>query len=306
MINEPIVFVLGAGASMPYGFPSGSILRHEICTETLMPGDPRHRILMEMGFSFDEVEKCRVAVARSWASSIDMFIASRADHAGVAKSAIALTIAKYERDHELFFADPAGDWFRYLWRHLHKQREAMAQFVSFVTFNYDRSLEHAFVNAIRHAGNLEVVPAAALPTIVHVYGSLGEYPFLELGENARAYAAPSSAANIRRSSDSINVISEKNSVSQFPAQAQRLLEKAKRIVFLGFGYDEDNLRVLRFTRKESCVAAACRVSGTAMQMTDQERKWLVRLCGRDTSQFDLAAKDVDCLMFLRQQVETLA
>src|SRR5688500_18151883 len=112
MICKRTVFVLGAGASMPYGFPSGPALRHEICTETLMPGDPRHRLLMEMGFYFSDVEECRVAVARSWASSIDMFIASRTDHAEVAKAAIAMTIAKYERENDLFFAEPQGDWFR--------------------------------------------------------------------------------------------------------------------------------------------------------------------------------------------------
>ena len=139
-----------------------------------MPGDQRHKILMAMDYSYDDVEACRVALARSWASSIDMFIASRTDHADVAKAAIALTIAKYERNEELFFADLKDDWFRYLWRFLHDPNgeRLPKNRVSFVTFNYDRTLEHALANAIKYAKSVEHVTSESLPEIVHVYGSL--------------------------------------------------------------------------------------------------------------------------------------
>src|SRR5262245_39612944 len=100
------VFVLGAGASIPYGFPSAPGLRHLICTETTRPGDPRHAILMEMDFTYEEVEQFRVALARSWASSIDMFLSTRKRFWEVGKAAIALTIATFENHNSLFFAEP--------------------------------------------------------------------------------------------------------------------------------------------------------------------------------------------------------
>jgi hypothetical protein len=33
MITKPTLFILGAGASIPYGFPSGWDLRNRICAE---------------------------------------------------------------------------------------------------------------------------------------------------------------------------------------------------------------------------------------------------------------------------------
>lgn len=304
MIQKRTVFVLGAGASMPYGFPSGPDLRHEICTKTLMPGDERHKILMDMRHSYSDVEKCRIALSRSWASSIDMFIASRIDHAKVAKAAIALTIADYERDEELFFADPKGDWFRYLWRFLNNPNgESLPKDrVSFVTFNYDRTLEHSLANAIKYAKRVEDVTSDLLPEIVHVYGSLGKYPFQDISEPTREFMTPSDAENIKQSRDSIDVTYDKTPSSQFPAQAQDLLEHAEQVIFLGFGYDEDNLRVLRLLKDDSCLNGDCKVYGTAMDLNDQERIWVFSLLGRFdyTGAIDLSENNVDCLMFLRQ------
>jgi len=38
MISRATVFVLGAGASMPYGFPSGKELRDNVLYATSFPG----------------------------------------------------------------------------------------------------------------------------------------------------------------------------------------------------------------------------------------------------------------------------
>ncbi len=306
MIQKRTVFVLGAGASMAYGFPSGPTLRHEICTETLAPGDLRHKILMEMGHSYDEVEQCRIALARSWASSIDMFIASRADHADVAKAAIALTIAKYERDNDLFFADPKEDWFRYLWRFLHDPNgEPLPKDrVSFVTFNYDRTLEHALANGLKHAKNVPEVTSKVLPTIVHVYGSLGKYPFQGIKKYTRDFATRSDAENIIQSRASIDVTFDKTPSSSFPAKAQKLLGRAEQVIFLGFGYDEDNLRVLKLLKQDSCLDPDCHVRGTAMHLTGTERVLVESLLGRQYMPGGLAfgLEEMNCLMYLRESV----
>ncbi len=176
MIKSRTVFVLGAGASIPYGFPSGAELRQEICDQTLKPGDSRHDILMDCKFTFAEVKQFRIALARSWASSIDMFLATRLDCQKVGKAAIALTIAKYEIENNLFFAQPSGDWLRFLWSLLHTPRvdDFPSDRVSFITFNYDRTLEHALLNGLEHAYQLAgSALLARMPRIVHVYGSLG-------------------------------------------------------------------------------------------------------------------------------------
>lgn len=304
MIQKRTVFVLGAGASIPYGFPSGQELRHEICTQTLKPDDPRHAILMQIFHSKEKIKACRTALSRSWASSIDMFIASRSDYANIAKAAIALTIAKCETDNDLFFAKPKEDWFRYLWRFLHDPNgePLPTDRVSFVTFNYDRTLEHALANAIKYAKRVEDVTSDLLPEIVHVYGSLGNYPFHDITEPTRDFATPSDAENIKQSRDSINVPSEKGQSSQYPAQAQELLEQAEQVIILGFGYDEDNLRVLRLLKDDSCLKDGCDVYGTGLGFSSEEHNWVQGLFGRysTVARMILADDSVDCLMLLRQ------
>ena len=55
MIKTPTVFVLGAGASIPYGYPSGEKLREEICHELEDPSHPYGRMLQSQGFSEKEI-----------------------------------------------------------------------------------------------------------------------------------------------------------------------------------------------------------------------------------------------------------
>jgi hypothetical protein len=312
MISKRTVFVLGAGASMAYGFPSGPGLRHEIVTQTLKPKDPRHEILKNMGYSLDELQECRVALARSWASSIDMFIASRDDFADVAKAAIVLTIAKYEINQKLFFGNPGEDWFRYLWRFLHDPNGEPLQTdrISFVTFNYDRTLEHSLANGLKYAYNVLEVTADMLPSIVHVYGSLGSYPYSDTSGWTRDFATRSTEDNIIRSRDSIKVISENASLDSTPAQtrAHALLEQAEQVIFLGFGYDEDNLRTLRLLKDDYSLTPSCHVRGTAMHVTVQERFMIQSIMGRDRNHKPIrfGDDDMNCLMYLRESVRLLS
>jgi hypothetical protein len=55
MIKTPTVFVLGPGASIPYGYPSGEKLREEICHELEDPSHPYGRMLQSQGFSEKEI-----------------------------------------------------------------------------------------------------------------------------------------------------------------------------------------------------------------------------------------------------------
>jgi hypothetical protein len=295
------VFVLGAGASMPYGFPSGNDLRHEMCTATLQPGDPRHRILIQMGYNYEEIEKCRISLARSWASSIDMFLATRTELAPIGKAAIALTIGKYEIDNELFFAEE-GDWFRYFWRSVHRKnsKDFPSDKFAFVTFNYDRALEHALCNGLEHAYGKKA-PAKLMPKIVHVYGSLGAYPIDGApGVGSRPYATDNTPQSTRLSQHEINVMSEKQPDSPYVRQAVTLLTNAIRIVFLGFGFDDDNCQLLRLVDKDSCVDKDCSLLGTALGITPEEASGIKERFPKNISGgLMLGLHHCDCLTLLR-------
>jgi hypothetical protein len=89
--------------------------------------------------------------------------------------------------------------------------------------------------------------------------------------------------------------------------AQGALSKAKMVVFLGFGYDDDNLTLLRLTARDSCLTRGCPMYGTAYRLEDPERLHLVnRLAnGAHNNSFVTGTADDDCLLFLRKHAQTL-
>jgi hypothetical protein len=67
MITVPTVLVLGAGASAPYGFPSGAELRR-IIISSLKPKLPRGQLptlLIASGFSIEEINDFRAELMNS-------------------------------------------------------------------------------------------------------------------------------------------------------------------------------------------------------------------------------------------------
>jgi hypothetical protein len=69
MISKPTVFVLGAGASMPYGFPSGKALCNSICNDT--------RNWPSFGIDTDIYHEFATALQTTKQSSVDAFLEHR-------------------------------------------------------------------------------------------------------------------------------------------------------------------------------------------------------------------------------------
>ena len=121
MIGRKTLFVLGAGASMPYKFPSGEGLYREIC-HGMPEGNFQYqidfaRLAGECGVVKSDVEEFRLTLTRSGANSIDTFLAYRPEFERIGKLAIAYAIGHRENAGCL---DPEvdGHWYRYLWAHM--------------------------------------------------------------------------------------------------------------------------------------------------------------------------------------------
>ena len=105
MIKVPTVFVLGAGASMPYGLPSGADLRARICGATIEPErNGLGQQIMRCGeLTVADVKKFGLAFSRSNIASIDAFLAMRPEYTNIGKVAIATTIAlRQERRYSMY------------------------------------------------------------------------------------------------------------------------------------------------------------------------------------------------------------
>lgn len=275
MIKRKTVFVLGAGAHIPYGFPDGRGLIAKIIGFLPSTGgrgtgtggftevfwDLYSSSLGQLGSLYVQFRR---ELAQSGHASIDSFLATHASRMGypeLGKLAVAYALLPLEFKYT-FARGAKDDWMSYLFEYMfHGCRDSIDDFVannnvSFVTFNYDRTLEHFF--AIRLAATYGVDMAKAWEAakripIVHVYGSLGGVlpslthravrsepvnPF-EFGNPPGT--GPYTPIEIKHAAESIRLMYEDRSDHSGVMEAQLLLRGAECVCFLGFGFDPDNI-----------------------------------------------------------------
>ena len=253
MITKPTVFVLGAGASYSFGYPLGKNLL-EIIIKNFDSDNSENAIELFKGLGFSDVDitSFREKLRLSAALSIDSFLESRGeDDRYLGKLAIANALIPFEKTDTLFYDN---SWYKTL---LEKLKITFNDFeknkISFITFNYDRSLEHFLITAFQNLFNKtenEVAEKLKKIPIVHLYGKLGMLPWetVKPDEYTREYNAKILPHLLRRSSKSLKIIHDKVELDNLEfKQAKQLLSAARRIYFLGFGYHKDNLERLKIT-----------------------------------------------------------
>ncbi len=275
MITKPTVLVLGAGTSIAYGFPSGEALFDEICNALEIQSNPQFRSLQELGYSPKFILRFRNELLKSDLRSVDAFLENRFEDkelVELGKTAIALLLVPREQPPAFFESmlrrrerhkkepdkiERPISWYQHLFWAM-RQDAVIDDFhlnkLSIVTFNYDRSLEHYLVTVLENAfGKPHEQCAAQLNKleIVHVHGSLGRLPWqqetpttpIPLGYGK--YSGDMTHIDIARKN--IQIIPDANTESPGFKKAHELLNKAKRIYFLGFGYHKANVNKLRIT-----------------------------------------------------------
>lgn len=250
MIKTPTVFVLGAGASMPYGFPSGLALRKEICggainRETYLTTE----ILNNFNVDVTHINDFASAFLRSNISSIDAFLARRSEYVEVGKYAIAIRLCARENPTE-FDINIDDHWYFALWNALISNVSNLSEFqsncVKVLTFNYDRSLEYFLFSSIKHTFGVsdeEAYNALKFIPISHVYGSLGDF-----GVSGRPYIHTNEKAALSAAAKGIRIIPEARDDDEIFDLGRSWFSEAHHICFLGFGFDELNVKRLGLNR----------------------------------------------------------
>ena len=240
MIKSPVVFVLGAGASLPYGYPSGAKLVADMLS---LHGDVTD-ILRNCGYSGGHWGEFQEALKKSAQASIDSFLERRPDMREIGKVLIAAHILRCEYESHFYGND--DHWYPLLLDKLDDPYDALDfSNTTIVTFNYDRSLEQFLFQALcsRHNKDCEsVAKTLSRLRIIHVYGYLGPLDWQVTG--GRAYSPRVSAAEARIAAGGIKIISEGREDSEEIEQARAAIADAKFVVFLGMGYHPDNMRRL--------------------------------------------------------------
>lgn len=325
------MFVVGAGAGVPYGFPTGARLNAAIVGRANLweggaaaVGARIPHLCEAMGLDANKYRELRTML--QWASprSIDALLDTRGDLLDTGKLAIAATLLPLERSTPNALFPSQGDWMGYLFdRAIGADLDRAAETVSFVTFNYDRLLEHRltqYVAAVKGVGLERAWELAQRIEVVHVYGQLGPYspvteegavhwPTLDLGNDA-ASVVLASDERVRAAVEGISLVHERQDSTENVVRARRAVARASTLWFLGFGYDDTNLSRLSATLPTQTTGSP--IYGSAFGMlpgeTTNARNALTRHIDQQSGAIRAGRHQLvnaDCLTALRTHANVL-
>jgi hypothetical protein len=248
MIKTPKVFILGAGASKPFGFPTGHELKEMILRE-LVRGNSSNLYNKLLSFELKPqlIMKFYNALSNSGRSSVDAFLEHRTEFLEIGKYCIAMMLIPREKHSNLFDAEGKyADWYEYIFS---KMNTSFDEFdknkISFITFNYDRSLEYYLFTALKNSygkNDLDCAQKIRNLNIIHFYGKLGN---LFEGETlTKPYKPDFENDDIINASKQILIMSECEDIKKEFIEAKNLLKSSGWVYFLGFGYSDLNLQRL--------------------------------------------------------------
>ncbi len=328
MVQTETLFVLGAGAHYPYGMPLGSELARQIIKELppkLPPFNPHGRPKLDK-FSqictqiysgnvpllsrgphnlLPQMVEFRNRLEQAGQPSIDDFLRTYHDAPGfpeIGRLAIAYLLMKTEFRHDFGRSNTkaTGDWLTELFNLMHRGTNGTVEDfleqnnVSFVTFNYDRTIEHFFYLKLLHTYNL--TPESALEAlkqieIKHVYGSLGPY------DPNKRNKTDFVNADYKQAADGIQLMFDvRQKETDEILRAQRLyFDHPKKQIFLGFAFDEQNIKTLRLNRMNSEMA----LYATRYEMTESAWQHVMNSMKPATFNVMTPRPEWDCLSFIQ-------
>lgn len=330
MIEKRTVFILGAGASCPYGFPTGRGLRAKIIGEFVSAYesllDERKKLGIDgINEGYPSSQDTKSFVTRfdeSSTESIDLFLSRHPQFERIGKIAIALTILNMEHSSRFRerMRNPSEDWYFHLFNSLTRElagRDGYRSFarsnVAFVTFNYDRSLEYFLFNSLLHAFEgadpVKVEEQILRIPIIHVYGQVAPLQWHDPnGQNVLKYGKCMDSFRAINWLNVINCLYVVREERRNPnlEQARDEIEEADRVFFLGFGYGNENLKTLGFP---NVLKRNHHICGTAMGLTAKEMRDIAHTfvdglqhSGNGAARVDqqVQMRDCDCVHLLRE------
>jgi len=274
MIKTKTLLILGAGASAPFGFPVGRGLRDEICKMLKSPEPPgvmpdelvRLREGWEDGSDEnadpEHIEDFRQSLIRSGRFSVDAFLEHRLDEFEVVgKRAIAIALMKYEDpqtfgrmiedDKETREKKKKYNWYELLVDALIEDvplEEFSGKNLKIVTFNYDRSLEYYLHESLVHSYGISPEESAQKMKdveIIHVHGKLGRLEWQDEDLSEVKYDGKMYHGKVTRAAENIKIIPTATIDTPEFVEARIKIGWADRILILGFGFNEQNLKRLQ-------------------------------------------------------------
>jgi hypothetical protein len=250
--------------------------------------------LISLIFSLNDFKNLRENLIKSQKFSIDAFLEHRPEFIKLGKILITYVLIRYENLDNIY---ANHDWYQYLWNKMNKKFEDFDENkISFITFNYDRSLETYLLNCLMYSfgkNKFESFEKLKPIPIIHVYGKPGKTEFddpsnyTEFGENLV------DPEKLLKTSENIKIMHEDFSKDQEFTKAYELLKVADQVIIVDLGYDEANLLRLKID------SITTPILGSRCGITEME-------CNAIKTKFrniELSKNEIYiCLEFLRKEV----
>lgn len=255
-----LLFVIGAGASVEFGFPTGRELLDEIQGRLERPEQIPTiyqtflKISAKRNISMVDLLNCARTVAQAcpYANSIDDYIAQSKNEfiAICAKTAIVDTIIDFENSaknmiENSILHEEKDKFHKSITRFLiarNNNRQRIFDNVVFLSFNYDRLFGYYIFNSLKKYFGADDFDSDFMNRsfkISHPYGQCMPYAWNGVEENF--------GLKKEEYSDEISYIRTYNELfdKNFAEEIKSNLEKSNKLVFLGFGYHKQNIELLR-------------------------------------------------------------
>ncbi len=275
------VFVIGAGANVEIGMPSGDELKNEIA-KLLNFSIKFDRLVEGNGLMYSAIQEYirrdtnkaqnvwnatrNISMAMPFSISIDNYIEAQRGNQEIelcGKLAIVHSIRQAEYRCAMYdsFSDDVvnrlnsklnDSWYPSLFKkitegcHIDDLAERLHN-ISFIIFNYDRCFEYFMYNALMIYYNIDSEKAKEIVQQLHINHPYGIVGNLWDNENRLTFGKIPTSADLITLAQTIKTFTESvdlDSEKESCDRIQYLVEHANRIVFLGFAYHDQNVNLL--------------------------------------------------------------
>ncbi len=314
MIKTNTVFILGAGSSAPYGYPTGESLIQKMISEVSNPmllssyGEQKSlsaaqiRTLIATGGEFKK------ALENSQPRSIDSFLEKRSEFLELGKFIIAYIIASEESNHELVIRtslNKSTHWMKYLKDLMFDRpyKEILKNKVTFITFNYDMLLEKYLLNVLKATYKIDE-PSDFFNSvqILHIHGRIKRFPWEHDDLVDLSWGTPNDPKSVIQMAGGIKLVHEKTQLDATLNDAQNRIANSTKIFFLGFGFHRENISKLGSEYFSQGTDYSQPIYATALGKTPEEINRIKMELGLRN---DAESHDIDCYGLLRMKADRL-
>jgi hypothetical protein len=246
------VFIIGAGGSKPYGFPTGSelvtLIKQHLSDGAVIDQITKH-------FSKEVVESFLEKLHRQTILNIDKFLRNNSDSESfkqlgefLIRSTLQAIKPQYDTD---------SDWYAYVFDLLRNKANDKSDILNsklyFITFNYDHVIEWSLRRLLldfNFSFTADEVSAFLQEKVIHLYGSLDNFN-LKTGQFRNNTDIIQSLNQQNGNTGKLYTVYDKKKNTSLTTSPGSILKKANLIYIVGFGFDADNVELLKLNKLTS-------------------------------------------------------